>query len=306
MDLATLSLFVDVARLGGFSAAAKARSVDPSSVSRAIAGLEADIGFRLFQRTTRRLSLTEAGAHYLARIEPLLSELRQAQDAAASLTGAPRGVLRLTASVAFGVTCLTPLLSHFRAAFPEVRLELLLTDSVVDLVAERVDLAIRLGRAPSGDVVAAKWFETRYRVVASPDWVAAHGEPESPEVLSELDCLRFNLPDYKTEWRFADRSGVVRRVPVDGSITASNALAVRDACREGLGPALLADWLIGADIDQGRLTPLLPDWRASASEDATAAWFIYPSRAYLPAKVRAAIDFLRATRLPGGVDSSPV
>ena len=144
MEIATLQLFVDVARLGGFSAAARTTGRDPSLVSRAIAGLEAELGLRLFQRTTRRLALTEAGAAYLARVEPLLAELVVAGDMARSSEGIA-GRVRLTCSVAYGLERIVPLLPALRRLWPDLKLDLLVDDANIDLVADHVDLAIRLG-----------------------------------------------------------------------------------------------------------------------------------------------------------------
>lgn len=155
-----MRMFVEVARRGSFAAAARDRDVDPSSVSRAVALLEEELGVRLFQRTTRRVALTEAGEIYLARVTALVDELDFARDEARGVSTGPVGTLRLTASVAFGNTCLVPLLPEFRERYPGVKLELLLTDTVLDLVAERVDLAIRLGRRFDADFIATKLFDT--------------------------------------------------------------------------------------------------------------------------------------------------
>ncbi|MEO1460283.1 MAG: LysR family transcriptional regulator, partial [Pseudomonadota bacterium] len=158
MDLDQLQLVSDVARQGSFAAVAREHGLDPSSVSRAIASLEDTLGVRLFQRTTRRLSLTEAGATYLRFAEPALDELKRAQEAALSVSAEPRGTLRISASIAFGQAVLVPALERFRTAMPSVALDLVLTDTPLDLVAERIDLAIRLGRidrAVAGEIVGA-------------------------------------------------------------------------------------------------------------------------------------------------------
>lgn len=294
MDIRSLELFVAVARRLSFAAVAKERGVDPSTVSRAIGDLELTLGLRLFQRTTRTMTLTEAGAVYFSRIEPLVEEFSGARDAAAQVVGKPQGTLRLTASVTFGQKRITPLLGAFRALYPDLKVEFLFTDANVDLVAERIDLAIRLAPAVEGDLIAAKLMDTRYRVVASPGYVTSHSPVTMPSDLSSHRVLLFNLRVYRSRWLFRDATGVVESVPIDGDVTLSPAGSLLEAALADLGPALLPDWLVDESIAEGRLVDLLPAFQATATTFDTAAWLVYPSRAYLPGKVRAMVDFLRA------------
>ena len=293
MNLETLRTFIHVARRGSFAAVARDQATDPSSISRIIAQLEEELGLRLFQRTTRRMTLTEAGATYLSRIDSVLQELDAAQEEAATLNARPKGTLRLTASVAFGTQCLVPHLPRFREAFPDLRLELLLSDANLDLVSERIDLAIRLGPSVEGDLVHVKLRNTAYRVCASPQFLIARQAPENPSDLSKLPCLLFTFPDFRSRWLFRDSKGSLTEVPVRGDILISNALALRECALSGLGLALLADWLIDDDLREGRLVDLFPKHHVTATSFATAAWLLYPSRAFLPKKVRVAIDFLK-------------
>lgn len=293
MDLRDIDLFVAVARRRSFAAVAKERNVDPSSVSRAIADLEAALGIRLFQRTTRAMTLTEAGGVYLARIEPLIEELAHARDAATQVTGAPRGLLRLTASVTFGQMRIVPLLAEFRALYPDLDLECVFTDANVDLVADRIDLAIRLAPTVEGDLIAVKLMDTRYRVVASPSYLSLHAPLVSPSDLSAHRVLLFNLKSFRTRWLFRDVDGQVEAVPIQGDITLSPAGSLLGAAISGLGPALLPDWLISDAVERGDLVDLFPGHSAAATSFDTAAWLVYPSRSYLPGKVRVMADFLR-------------
>ena len=293
MNTDELILFSHVAHHGSFAAAAKALDVDPSSVSRTIANLEASLGTRLFQRTTRRMSLTEDGARYLARAVPLAEDLHAMRAETLATRGKPTGTLRLTASVSFGQTAITPLLPRFAEAYPDIAVECLFTDANLDLIAERIDLAIRLAPAIDGDVIVSKLTDTRYRVVASPDYIDREGWPATPSDLAARKCLLFNLPAWRKSWRFKDRTGKTRDVPISGNFVLSPAGALREAARAGLGPALLADWLVGTDIEENRLVDLFPDFEVTATSFDTAAWLVYPSRSYLPAKTRAMIDFLR-------------
>ncbi len=295
MEISALRLFVEVARKGSFAAVAKDRNVDPSSISRAIADLETELAMRLFQRTTRRMTLTEAGDLYLARVEPLLDELARALEAAGQIAGEPRGLLRITASVTFGQVRIVPLLAAFRARHPLLKVEGVFTDANIDLVSERIDLAVRLAPMIEGDLVAAKLMDTAYRVVASPAYLAAAPPLERPADLSRHRCLLFNLRAYRTRWLFRTPGGAVEEVGIDGDITLSPAGSLLNAALAGLGPALLPNWLVDEAIGRRELIDLFPRHQATATTFDTAAWLVYPSRAYLPGKVRAMIDFLRET-----------
>ncbi|MBR0657582.1 LysR family transcriptional regulator [Roseomonas arctica] len=292
MDLDALRLLIDVARHGSFAEAARARATDPSSVSRIIAGLEAALGFRLFQRTTRRLTLTEAGALYLDRATPLAESLEEAADEARANARGPVGTLRLTTSVAFAQIRLAPLLAEFRVRFPALKLELLATDAKLDLVAERVDLAIRLAPEAGNDFIGRKLFAARYRVVATRAYRQAAPALDRPEDLRRHRCLRFILPEFRSRWMFRDAAGLVTEVPVDGDITLSNALVLHGCALAGLGPALLPEWLVGADLAAGRLVDCFPMLEAGGGSFDSAVWLLYPSRKYLPNKVRVTVDFL--------------
>lgn len=297
MEVQALRLFVEVAGRGSFADVARVFDMDPSSVSRAVAALEEELGSRLLQRSTRRVSLTEAGHLYLSRIAPLVEELDHARDELTAVEAEPQGTLRLTASVAFGKRCLVPLLPDFTRRFPKLRLELVLTDATLDLVSDRIDLAIRLGTNLQVDAVGTRLFETRYRVCAAPRYLdncRAQDKPlNKPADLAMHRCLRFALPDFRTRWLFKDASGQVVEVYIDGDLTISSALALHDATLLGLGPALLPHWLIDDDIVLGALVDVFPGFRATATDFETGAWLLYPSRSYLPHKVRVTIDFLK-------------
>jgi DNA-binding transcriptional LysR family regulator len=293
MNVDELRLFVEVARLGGFAAVARSNDLDPSSVSRAIAGLEEELGVRLFQRSTRKLSLTEAGHLYLCRVAPLVEELDDAREEALSVSKGIAGVLRITASVAFGYQRLAPLLSEFRVRHPALKLEVLLTDSNLHLVNDRIDLAIRLGTRFEGDMICTKLMSTRYRVCASPSYILAHGAPRKPKELSKHQCLLLSLPEFRSEWHFKDSKGRVQDVEISGGMTISNPLVQQRCAVDGLGPALLADWLSNELVATGSLVDLFPQFYVTATSFDTGVWLLYPSRNFLPTKVRALIDFLR-------------
>ncbi len=295
MDVDQLRIFVDVARQGSFAGAARTLGLDPSKVTRAVAGLEAELGVRLLQRTTRQVSLTESGENYLAQVSPLLSELDLAAEHARAGSGQLRGLVRITASVAYGQTVLVPLLPLLHEQHPGLELDLLLTDSVVDLVTQRVDIALRLGPSVNSSLIGQRLCPMRFRVVASPAYLKHHGGPRQPADLSNCQCLRFPLPGYRTLWRFRESAeSVVEDVPIQGWLVASTALALRQAAIDGLGPALLADWLINDDLRERRLVDLFPKLEATATQFDSAVWLLYASReAQLPQRVRAVLALLR-------------
>lgn len=288
-----LQLFVEVMRQGSFAAVARDRDLDPSSVSRAIAGLEEELGIRLFQRTTRQLSPTEAGIAYFERIEPLVEAMQQAIAIATDISGQPKGVLRMTTSTSFGKRCVVPLLPDFQMTYPDLAVDLLLTDAVVDLIAERVDVAIRLGLLSDSTLIAEQLMRTYYSVCASPKYLEQYGQLKRPGDLENHNCLLFPLEGFRSRWIFRDRNGDESEVLVQGRTTISNAIALQQCAIAGMGLALLPNWLIDEDLRAGSLINVFPDYDVTATNFSTAAWLIYPSRAYVPLKVRVFVDFLK-------------
>ncbi|MEL7332115.1 MAG: LysR family transcriptional regulator [Cyanobacteria bacterium J06560_2] len=293
MDVSVLGLFVAVVRQGSFAAVARDRNIDPSSVSRAVAGLETELGVRLFQRTTRRLSLTEAGTAYFERIEPLVEEIHQASEVAKDLSEQVQGRLRITASVAFGLQCIVPLLPRFEGLYPELTVDLLLTDAVVDLLSERVDVAVRLGLLTDSTLMAQRLRPVVYRVCASAEYLAEREKIQVPEDIMRCDCLLFPLEGFRSRWIFRDSVGEMSEVAVQGRTVISNAIALQRCTISGMGVSLLPNWLVDEDIAAGRLMAVLPEYAVTATNFDTAAWLVYPSRRYVPLKVRVFMDFLK-------------
>jgi DNA-binding transcriptional LysR family regulator len=295
VDTKDLDTLIQVIRHGSFAAAARDLNVDPSSVSRAVAAVEAELGTRLFVRNTRQLALTEAGAVFVERLGPLLEELAQARDAAFDATGQVRGRLRVTVSNAFGVRRLSPLLPAFCRAHPALELDLILTESPVDLVADRVDVAVRAGNLRDSSLVAVPLLQIRYHVVASPAWLREQeAPPVQPQDLHSIPCLSFALLGFRDRWSFTAASdGEVTEVAVRPRLVATNAQLLRDSAVAGLGPALLADWMIGDDLASGALVDLFPAYTLSTASSPTTFYAVYPSRNHVPAKVRVFIDFLK-------------
>ncbi|MEM6611422.1 MAG: LysR family transcriptional regulator [Cyanobacteria bacterium P01_C01_bin.72] len=290
MDLEVLKVFVEVVRQGSFAAVARDRNVDPSSVSRAISGLEQELGVRLFQRTTRKLSPTEAGIVYCDRITPLIAEMQQAVELVTE-SEQPQGTLRVTASVSFGLKCLVPLLPKFEELYPDLAIELLLTDRRLDLVSERIDLAIRLGQLTDSTLIAQKLMSMRYSVCGSPRYLLQHQLIEKPEDVTQHNCLLFPLAGYRSRWFFRDRQNEVTEVPVTGRTIISNAVGLQECAIAGMGLVLLPQWLTESAIEARKLIKVLPDYEVTATDFNPTAWLIYPSRNYVPLKVKVFIDF---------------
>ncbi len=292
MNVEELEAFVTVAREGSFASAARRLERDPSVVSRAIAQLERKLRVRLFQRTTRRLTLTEAGRQALARIEPLVEELTALPAALSDAEGEPEGPLVITASVAFGQTCVMPLLTEFLARYPGISLNLQFTDRQLDLVADGVDIALRLGPGVDGSFVGRRLRYVRYRLCASPAWLAREGRPDVPtDKLGEV-ALSMDLDAYRERWHFRKESGEQVSVRLSPRLLTSSALTLRDAALAGLGPALLADWLVADGLSEGTLVDLFPEWEVSAGNFDAGLWMLYPSRKFVPRRTRVAIDYL--------------
>lgn len=293
MDIATLQLFVEVMKQGSFAAVARDRNLDPSSVSRAIAGLEAELGIRLFQRTTRQLSPTEAGKTYFDRIEPSIEEIKLATDIATDGSGQPQGTLRVTTAASFGLKKIVPLLPKFQDLYPDLTVDLLLTDAIVDLVAERIDVAVRLGFLADSTLIAQQLMRTHYAVCASPSYLQQSPPLQHPSDLTDRNCLLFPLAGFRSRWIFKDRSGELSEIPIRGQTITSSALALQQCAIAGMGLTLLPNWLIEADLQAGTLVNVFPDYAVTATDFNTAVWLVYPSRAYVPLKVRLFIEFLK-------------
>lgn len=293
MNTQALHLFVDVARSGSFAAVARQRNQDPSQISRTIAQLEAELGVRLFQRSTRKMLLTEAGARLLDKVEALLEELRGALEEATSAAREPSGTLRITASVTFGHHCVLPLLKEFRSLYPKIKIDFVLSDDPLDLIASHIDLAIRLGPSISGNLIVTKLLDSHYRVVASPEYIASSAPILQPSDLAAHNCLLFPERIFAPLWQFKRPGEAPETVPVRGDLILSTGDAIRQLALRGLGPALLPHWAILDALEEGRLIDLFPAYEAAAASFDSAAWLIYPSRDYLPKKVRVMIDYLK-------------
>lgn len=260
-SLELLTVFAAVAERGGFTAAAKALGVSKATVSKAVTELERQLGVSLFNRTTRRLSLTSAGSRAFERVGRILTEADALAEEAAETGQSPRGRLRLAAPLTFATRWLGPVLPEFLTAYPEVSLELTLSDRRIDLIGEGLDAALRISDLPDSSLTARQLAPVSQRVVAAPAYWARRGVPRIPQELSTHTCFRYaNLPTAGV-WRFFGPKGEDVRVQVSGPLCVDNGDVELPALIAGLGVAQLPDFYVHHAIAAGQLTPVLTDWR---------------------------------------------
>jgi DNA-binding transcriptional LysR family regulator len=278
-----LEVFLRVVREGGFSAAARSVGLTPSAVSKLITRLEARLGARLFMRTTRALSLTEEGEAYYRAGQRILQELDDAEQAAAA--GAVRGRLRINASIPFGTRFVVPALPAFLARHPEVIIDLSLTDDVIDLLAQKTDIAIRMGDLSDSALLARKLGQSRRVLCASPAYLKRKGTPTTPEALHAHECLAFNFRRDRVGWPFRE-AGVVTQRPVSGNLLVNNGETLKQMILEGVGIGRVGLWHVAAELKAGRLVPLLEKYNPGDLELAHA---IHVGGGQVPPRVRAFI-----------------
>lgn len=260
IELLDLTLFASVVEQRSFSAAARAHHVTTSVASKRVTRLEATLGARLLERTTRRVLPTDAGAAFYTRATRILSDLAEAENEVASLGGKPRGTLRVSAPLLLGERHLAPLLPGFLATYPDVRVELVLSDQFVNLVAEHFDVALRVGALADSALVRTRVGVAPSLVVAAPSYLARAGTPETPRDLGRHNCLRFSNLTAASEWRFRGRSGGAVAVPVIGNLELNHGGALREAAIAGAGLARLPEFLVGDALSSGALVTVLDDY----------------------------------------------
>ena len=292
MDISSLKLFVEVMRRRSFTEVAKTERMAPSSVSRAIASLETELGSRLFQRSTRKLEPTEAGMRYFERVAPLLKELIEAGEMMADSSEVPRGTIKVSAPTVFGEMYLVPVLEELHKKYPDLTIELLLNDAYVDLIGERIDVAIRLGTLRDSSYIARRVRKMRYYICASPAYLERRGTPATPQEVARYECLLFPREEYNLNWLFRDAAGNVEEVQIHGRCLITNSEAIRQCAMSGMGLALLPDWFVDPDIKSGALQALFDDFEVSATDYDSAISILQPSRIYVPLKTKVFVQHL--------------
>jgi DNA-binding transcriptional LysR family regulator len=285
--LNAIEAFVSVVERGGFTAAAEGLRKSRAMVSKHVQDLEEQLGARLLHRTTRRIALTEAGRIYHERCVQVLADLAEADAAVSAQQSSPRGTLRLNAPMSFGTMHLAAAVADFSALHPQVSVDMALNDRIVDLVEEGYDVAVRIGRLADSTLIARRLAPCRMAVCAAPSYLVEHGEPRSPADLGHHNCLGYTYMATWDEWRFEGPGGA-QSVRVKGSLNSNNGEALAAAARRGLGIIVQPTFILGPDIESGRLVRLLPEYRPY--EPAISA--VYPHARHLSAKVRSFVDFL--------------
>ncbi len=278
-----VSEFAAVAEQGGFTPAARQLGISTAQVSRQVTALEQRLATKLFYRTTRKVSLTEAGDVYYQHCRQVLDGLEEAERALGQLQSTPRGKLKITAPTTYGESKVTPLLNDFMGLYPELEVHCRLTNQKVDLVESGFDLAIRLGQLEDSSMMAKRLATRTLHVCASPEYVARYGMPDTPEQLTAHNCLQGNLG----YWRFAEK-GRERNIRVTGTLHCNSGQVLLDAALKGLGVVQLPDYYVQECISQGLLTELLTAYQPADE----GIWALYPHNRHLSPKVRVLVDFL--------------
>ncbi len=283
-----MTVFARVVEAGSFAGAAERLAMSTSAASRYVAELEKHLGARLLNRTTRRLSLTEIGSSFHESCVALLADLDEAERAAGIGTVEPRGTLRLTCGLSYGVANLVPAIADFAAIHPQVAFDLDLSDRVVDMVEEGFDLAIRIGPVGSPALIARPFASTSLVACAAPAYLRRFGCPEQPRDLTRHNCIRYTYSSTQDTWHFVDRGGRRHSVRVGGELRANNGEVTAAAAALGMGISYEPDFIVRMALAAGTLVRVLPDYCGPALPIQA----VYPSRRHLSAKVRTFVDFL--------------
>ncbi|WP_394153447.1 LysR family transcriptional regulator [Vibrio maritimus] len=275
--------FVAVVETQSFTAAAERLSTSVANISRRVTALEDKLAVKLFVRTTRKVSVTEVGATYYQHCKPLVEGLMLAELAITQLQASPTGRIKMTAPVTFGEQVLAPLMHEFLLQYPQIELDLVLSNQKMDLVQEGYDLAVRLGKLDDSSMMARKLLDRHMFVCASPDYLAKHGEPHTLSELKRHQCLRGSTK----YWRFEDK-GAERLIHVDGRVQCNSGYALVDAALKGLGIVQLPDYYVQPYLETGELVEVLTPYRG----DQEGIWALYPQNRMLTSKIRTLIDYL--------------
>lgn len=291
--LHSMRLFSEVVDAGSFSAAGRKFGLAASSVSRQVGSLEDALGARLLNRSTRKLSLTEAGRLYHERVKQIVADVEDANRSVSHLEAVPRGLLRVNGPTVFGRLHIAPLLPEFLQLYPDIDIDLTLTDHFVDVIEEGSDVVVRVGGLADSSMFARRLAPNRRVLCATPEYLDAHGRPEKPTDLMDHACVVYRLHSTAGTWHVCcGESGAKEQVQVSGRLAANNSEALHAAVLGHVGIALLPIWLVGQDLQSGRLERVLPTLEADLTKDETAIHAIYPHKRLLSAKVRAFVDFL--------------
>ena len=287
--LGAMNAFAKVVATGSYAAAGRELGLTRSAVSKAVTELEELLGARLLDRTTRRTSPTEVGRAYYERCVDILASIEETELQVSRLHDEPRGVLRVNAPMSFGIRYLGDAIAEFMAAYPDLKVELLLNDRFIDPLEEGVDVTVRIGALSDSSLIARKLAPARRVLVASPDYLARHGEPQAPEDLARHRCLNYGHVTAPQRWELTTGEETIT-VPIASYLCSNNGDVLREAALKGNGITLLPTFIVGEDIKSGQLRVVL----ASHAPTSLAIHALYAPNRYLAAKTRLLIDFLVA------------
>lgn len=283
-----MRVFAAVVETESFTAAGARLDLSKALISKYVGHLEDHLGTRLLNRTTRKLSLTESGGAYYERCVQILADVEEAEQAAGQLTAIPRGTLRVTMPVSFGRIRIAPLLTDYMHRYPDVKLDVTLSDRLADLVEDGYDLAIRVGYVPESGLIARKLTTERVVLCAAPSYLQRRGTPQTPEALREHACLIYSYASTGDEWVLEGDDGKRHAVRITGPMRVNNGEMLRAAALDGAGIIREPHFIVGDDLQAGRLQPLLPKFPPPE----IGVYALYPSRKHLSAKVRTFVDYL--------------
>ena len=282
-DWSGVSEFVAVAETESFTAAGKRLGISTAQVSRQISALEERLSAKLFYRTTRKVSVTEVGGIYYQHCRQVMDGLADAERAITNLQSTPKGKLKITAPITYGERSVAPLVNDFVTQYPELEVQLVLSNQQIDLIDEGFDLAIRLGQLGDSTMIGKRLATRKQYVCAAPEYLSAFGAPHTLSELDRHNCLSGTL-DY---WRFQEK-GKARNIRVKGNFSCNSGPVLVDAALKGMGIVQLPDYYVQEYINQGQLIELLPNYR----EPDDAVWALYPQNRHLSPKVRMLVDYL--------------
>ncbi|GAB3515406.1 LysR family transcriptional regulator [Photobacterium alginatilyticum] len=287
-QLGAMRAFIRVVQTGSFSAAAREKNTTQATISKKVAALETMLGVKLLTRSSRELSLTQVGAEYYEKCVSIIGELDEAEASARSQVASPKGIIRITAPVVFGRLVIAPILSEFLSLYPEIKVDLALSDKHVDLISEGVDVAIRARELEDSSLIARHLFDNPMLLVAAPEYLAQHGEPKEPTELRRHNCLVYSMLKTVNIWHFFHQDKNIS-VAVNGNFQGDNGDVILKLVLDGTGLAQLPVWMVDEHLKSGELKQILSDFVAKPLPFNA----IYPQSRYVPLKVRCFVDFLK-------------
>lgn len=286
--LTSMLVFCRVATSGNFSQAARELRISPAMVTKHIASLESLLSIRLLNRTTRKVSMTEAGESYLRLCQNLLSDIEEGESSLSELSHHPSGTLRLAAPIDFGILRLPPAIAGYLQRFPDIRIDINYQDRKVNLVEDGFDIAIRIGALPDSSLVAVPLMKQQLLCCASPDYLHQQGRPKHPTELRKHNCLTYSYSSTNNDWHFR-KGGESHAIKASGRLNANNGRAMAAVAAQGVGIILKPQFIVQDFIDRGELVAILEDYELPRSD----VYAVYPHRRFLPAKMRSFIDYLK-------------